>query len=584
MGTERARQHFLHLCAGIACGVVFVLFGTQSVSAFGLSPPEVHLAQTLTSSTSSVETVRLQRGASDTGSLFFEVDLHGQCDACIQGASYIIMPSTADAVEYQFTVSSTSTLATGSYVEYIAFTLVRDGETADGTRVGVVQGVTATVRFSVTGTTTTTSSGGGGGGGSSRRSSSSTSSGTDVDDSGDDGSGGTSDSDSADGTTGTESHTDGASAADEGSDDGEAEGDADDGDGGDDSASSEAAEGDADDGGEADSGATGDAAASGDSDAARDGAVASVAAESTAIASASGSDGQASIADVAARFAAYVTGQCNGGCDADGDGAVTFADIVRYAADAAIDDDRPTALPPIAPGPPLPTDDVVFYFQPGDVYGGFDFVLASVEETDADDYVTFYLLVDTGPSGIIAADVAFTYDPESMRFVGFDTVGSVFAMAETSSGAGEVRFSGISSASFAGTRGYLASVQFEPLQEGESALVFTEVEAYHYGVLAPPVVEAQSLVGQLVANEETADERVVVIGEATSEAASEPMVMIIDPEEAAAADAVCGCFRSDRRAVCVLLALLLTIALAGLLSLLRYHVKYAKLPLTGKHD
>lgn len=482
--------------APIVFGAV-LLFAHQA-DAVGLSPPEFDMGTIAVGSTAS-DTLRLQRGTDDVGTFFFEVSTYGECAGCIQGAEYIILPADSNAVTYDFTVAPTSNTAAGSYSRYIKFVIYTDTEDADGAQTTVSQGVTATVHFTVTAAPPVDDddedepSSGGGGGGSGRFVRPGAEAEDDVAD----------DTpvpteDPAEDPTGTEplvpdmgtdTDTDTDTEPDEPAMPTDASQDTPD---------------DVSDTGEdttTESGSSGGSFArgtesSGSSETGGFGTGGTIDAEPVSVTPAGeGVDG-------IAIYESFVSRTCDASCDVDGDGDVDFADAVSAMLSWDGEDVRPPATPPIsALAPTEDSDEVAFSFELGSAVGEFDFVLANSHAATVDDALTFYLLVDTGRSGIAAADITLTFDTTTLGFLGVDTVGSIFPQTHldmTEYDSGLLRFTAVRNSSFVGTRGYLASFQFRPRQEDTSGLRFERVTAYRENGSEITSIVSEDLFGRLI--------------------------------------------------------------------------------------
>ncbi|HLD17884.1 MAG TPA: GC-type dockerin domain-anchored protein [Patescibacteria group bacterium] len=141
-------------------------------------------------------------------------------------------------------------------------------------------------------------------------------------------------------------------------------------------------------------------------------------------------------------------------------------------------------ISPVAVGPPHSEDGVIFHFQvDARDTQKFDVILASStdENERKNDYLTFYLLVDTGINGINTADLEIQYDSERLKFVQSDVTASffdIFPSLPHESESGHLRFLGASSEGFAGTNGFLARLDFLPILGGETRLDFLKVLAF----------------------------------------------------------------------------------------------------------
>ncbi len=141
-------------------------------------------------------------------------------------------------------------------------------------------------------------------------------------------------------------------------------------------------------------------------------------------------------------------------------------------------------LSPVMAGPPSHEDEVVFRFQLANKdTQKFDVILASTtnENLPLNDYLTFYLLVDTGVSGINATDLEIQYDPEKLKFIQSNIIGSVFDVFPSlphETEAGHLIFLGATTESFIGTNGFLAAFDLEPISDGETNLDFLKIVAF----------------------------------------------------------------------------------------------------------
>ncbi len=495
--------------------------------AFGLSPPEVTVSRTLSSSSSVRETVGLQRGDGEVGALVFGVGFHGECGGCVTGENTIVMGPDQDAVEYEFVVSPGADIETGDYRQYIAFLLTDVSGSGDGSGNAVQRGVTATVRFSVRGR----SSGGGnptggGGGGITQEPTPSTPTTTPTTPS--------TNTTTTDGTGGSiaqipaDTGSSGSSGS-FGSDTGFTE-------------------------------TTGTpsvpqapvaipplvpAGPTGSSS--QEGAPASGAACDNAGSSLDrNGDGSQDSADVAALMNEYLGATCARTCDLNADCAFTLLDIAAAAELIGAPKDAAPAVPPVMPGPALATERETFYFEEGSAVGKYEFVLAADEKTP-DDLVTFYLLADTGPSGVRAADVTFRYDTDVLDLIGVSTLGSIFPYVRGEygkAGAGSIRFIGASDVAFSGTRGYVAAFQFRPKRETTTSLAFGVVDAVSGQMRVSDAIRTEDLLGRFLV------------------AASVPAA----PEQVSLT-AVCPCLTKKKFPICLMLALSFLLAVIAIVAL-----------------
>ena len=206
--------------------------------------------------------------------------------------------------------------------------------------------------------------------------------------------------------------------------------------------------------------------------------------------------------------------------------------------------------PPFAPGPPLLTDDATVYFQKASESGKYQFILTSANIPGDSDSLALYVLIDTGPSGVLATDMTLRFDPTVLRYSGSSMVGSVFPITQILDGyaeSGALRFASISGMPFIGTRGYMATLYFQPMKHGPAALAFENVDLYQEGI--SHTVLRKDISGTLVTDQVGSVEK-------TSFIAPSPQRL-------------CGCLRSDRFSICVTLILVLFMTIVGLFCLVK---------------
>ncbi|MEI6510820.1 MAG: hypothetical protein WCO25_02140 [Candidatus Uhrbacteria bacterium] len=492
--------------------------------AFGLSPPEVTVSRTLSSSSSVRETVGLQRGDGEVGALVFEVGFHGECGGCVTGENTIVMGPDQDAVEYKFVVSPGADIETGDYRQYIAFLLTDVSGSGDGSGNAVQRGVTATVRFSVR----ARGSGGGnptggGGGGITQEPTPSTPTTTPTTPS--------TNTTTTDGTGGSIAQTpaDTGSSGSFGSDTGFT----------DTTGTPSVSQAPVVVPTVTPAGPTGSVS--------QEGAPASGAAcDNAGFSLDRNGDGIQGSADVTTLMSEYLGATCALTCDLNADCAFTLLDIAAAAELVGAPKDAAPSVPPVTPGPALATEQETFYFEEGGALGKYEFVLAAAEKTP-DDLVTFYLLADTGPSGVRAADVTFRYDTDVLDLVDVSTLGSIFPYVRGEygkAGAGSIRLIGASDVAFSGTRGYVAAFQFRPKREATTSLEFGGVDSVNGQMRVSDAVRTEDLSGRFLV------------------AASVPAA----PEQASLMT-VCPCLTKKKFPICLMLVLSFFLAAIAIVAL-----------------
>ena len=507
----RPRSVQLRLYAAMVLAACSFFASAHPSFAFGLSPPEVEITRTLYSSTTVTESVGLQRGEGEVGTLVFSVSFHGECDGCVTGENTVIIGPAADSVEYEFSVSPGAEIYSGDYRQYIAFLLDLDsGE--DGSGNAVQRGVTATIKFTVSGGPNDGGGGSGGGG-----SSSGGSGGTDA---------GTTAPPATDTTVGEPTADTSLSETPDETVLPETD------------VPSESAPVPlfpSPPVGERDEEIGGPTAPGIDEDPA-----------SPEFSFDLNGDGSVDESDSLALVDAYFAGTCSSACDANGDGTFDLADI-SLLAERIAPDGRVREIPPVLPGPPLAEDLTRLYFEEGSEVGQYQFSLAAGDK-QPEDLVTFYLLADTGPSGIQTADVTFRYDPAALNLVDVSIVGSIFPHlrgAFKEDGLGSIRFVGATNDPFVGTRGYVAAFQFRPIKAGETTLAFgNAITTSANGTDLIPAITLD-LSGTL---------RI------------KPATIAVN-EIAAVAAAPCGCLDPGKFPICLLLAMTALLSLVSLVVL-----------------
>lgn len=467
-------------------GAIFsFLLSAQSVHAFGISPPEFFVTEELTSASSVTETVRLQRAVGESGALTFETDFHGDCDGCITGAATVTMPEDADAVEFTFVIAPGSASA-GKHEQRVAFYLTSSVADGSGSTVSIKRGVTAVAWFTVASTATGTSGGSSTSSSGSSGGSGASSGGGTTDTSTTDDSGITSPASSETVGTNTASETDGTAST-------ETEG-----------VTADASEVQTQAPATSEPAATETSVATTTNASETEGTT-----ESAQMTSDYDGNESINVQDGDAFMDAYDSGACIGTCDIDGDGEVGLSDLVLFISSIFIDtQERPT--PPITPGPPLTNDEVVIYFEQGVSVGKHQFKLAAVLDDEIEDDIVFYALADTGATGLLATDMAFTFDTSLLQFIWADTSGSIFPyvdVQESTTREGLVEFLGATQTAFVGTRGYLATLHFRPLGDGDISLIFENVDVYSGSDEEAAPISTKDLIGEIVPEE---DEIIVV--------------------------------------------------------------------------
>ncbi len=197
-------------------------------------------------------------------------------------------------------------------------------------------------------------------------------------------------------------------------------------------------------------------------------------------------------------FLQYFSGTCDATCDVNDDGFVDFADVVtEYVILQNKSLPKATGTPPILAGAPNIKEGVRLYLQEGKLTGKYDFTLASVP-TVIDDTVTFYVMVDTGPTGIIAVESFIQFDPTVLSFIDMDSVGSIFQstfLANDQIESGVLRLAGVTNTPFIGTNGYIAALRFKPLREGSASLTIINASVYQYEHENPEAIILQGIDG-----------------------------------------------------------------------------------------
>lgn len=121
-------------------------------------------------------------------------------------------------------------------------------------------------------------------------------------------------------------------------------------------------------------------------------------------------------------------------------------------------------------GEPLAQDQVVFRFEGEDTGSGlFQAIPVSFRYAIRDDLVIVHALVDTGPSGLQASDVTFTYDADLLELEDVyrdDSVFSIWASQPYEVSEGRIRFVAGTPNVFIGSNGYIATFEFVWKQDG----------------------------------------------------------------------------------------------------------------------
>ncbi len=489
----------------------------RPASAFGLSPPTVLVEDVLSNGDSVSATVTIQRGEGEVGALVFSAGFHGECDGCVAGPTTIVMGPDDDAVDYALTIVPGS-VASGEYRQYVAF-LIED--VSGGLSGNAVQrGVTATVLFMVD-----NDPGGGGGRGGC----------------GSCGSGGTDEETTppAEPTTPPAVETIPPETTPPAEPTTPPAPDV---------PSETPAETPPDKPapvplfpsppvGEWGEEIGGPIAPGIDENPA-----------SPAFSFDLNEDGSVDEFDYLFIVDAYLAGTCASACDANGDGTLDLSDV-SLLTERISPDGRVREIPPVLPGPPLAEDPAHFYFEEGSEVGKYQFVLAA-DQSPFEDLVTFYLLIDTGPSGIRSADAVFHYDPAVMSLVGVSRVGSIFPYLRGSfqeDGNGSIRFVGSTNDPFVGTRGYVAAFQFRPIKDGDTALAFGEAITIDAVGTVPIHASTKGLSGKL------------------------SLMPVVDAEDkgsvAVVPSNVCPCLTRRYFPICILLVCTLLLAIVALLAL-----------------
>jgi hypothetical protein len=193
-------------------------------------------------------------------------------------------------------------------------------------------------------------------------------------------------------------------------------------------------------------------------------------------------------------------------CGEDRDGKIPFASFVhQYVYDSPPAAARASATPPVRSGAPHATDNVSLSFILGDVVGEYDFRLTQMNTDPDQNLVTFYLIADTGETGLFASDICVTYDSSAMQFVGVNTIGSIFSYTEQWNDAEAIHFRGITHDAFIGTQGYVAAFQFSPVREGNASLIFRDVALYQADTSASIALAMRDIQGVFMRSLQSAD-------------------------------------------------------------------------------
>jgi len=413
-------------------GIIFGIFSVPTfVHALAMSPPEFWVESDLDAGDTVSFTVAIGRTPNEIGPLFINVVPHGPCNECISGDNAFVIASEEYWHDYTFTVSAEDLIA-GDYAQYIAFYLYSEPVPEEGGEgsigMSVRSGVTPIVHFTTTGTAPSIDAGGGGG----------SSSPVDV---------------------GDETVIDDEVIEDA----------------------------------QPDSGSIIDIAPEASSSSTLEDSEPLivdkiVVADVDEVTQESEVYSVPILEDIVISDSTRITideyfgGRCTLQCDVNGDGQVSFLDVVVQYAYLQDDQFIPSSgIPPIAVGPPRKDDGVDVQLIFGKAVGKYDIVLAS-KVALPEDVLTIYALINTGPVGILATEFSAVFDPSAMRFIGMDTVGSIFTYTNKSyaqSENGIIHFGGVAQGIFAGTNGYLAAFHFQPIREGSGSLKFKTLSVYH---------------------------------------------------------------------------------------------------------
>lgn len=387
--------------------------------------------------------VRIARSPGETGTLYFNVSFSGDCSGCIDGDDYFVLEEDLIGDYYEFTVNPDSA-PSGDYVSTMTFLQSMDSSVEGGASVGVQTGVNCLVHFSYVNPNEEAEEDSSGGSSGSRRAST--------------------ESDTTEAIDESDTSTEQASEV---SDD-----------------SVETTPSSSEEANTESNNPSSDEATT-------DSFLSILVADTTVVLT------QEVYEDY---LQAFLSGHDTNVPDINKDGLVSLADLVllsRLLPSSALDSLN-VSQPPVQAGPPLSEDTVVLRYQKGQEAGRYRFVLAS-DQSGSKDLLTFYALVDTGPAGVLALDAVFHYDPSAFSLVGMNTTGSVFPVQQALAGYndGTVHLLALAQQPFIGTNGYIATLQFQPLEKGSVSLYTDLREALTGDAVPPEEARAEALSGRL---------------------------------------------------------------------------------------
>ncbi len=254
-------------------------------------------------------------------------------------------------------------------------------------------------------------------------------------------------------------------------------------------------------------------------------------------------------------FAEYFSDVCTTNCDVNDDGFVDFADVVtEYVILQNKSLPKVTGTPPVLAGAPNIKEGVRLYLQEGKLTGKYDFTLTAMP-TVIDDTVTFYAMVDTGPTGIIAVDSFIRFDSTILSFIDMDSVGSILQssfLVNDQIESGVLRLAGVTNTPFVGTNGYISALRFKVLREGSANLTIANASVYQYAHKNPKAIILQGIDGIF---------------------SLPPKKDIIPTVVQKAERNICACLLPNNRLLCLLLFM---VTFGAVLSIILLIVKYQK--------
>lgn len=416
---------------GAMMGVVMFAGSVSVVVASGMSPIAFEYSDLTPTSTVS-ESILILRALGEEGSLSFAVKFYGDCTDCISGEDSLVIASDDDRTQYSFSLTP-GNLPSGTYREYIAFSSSPSDDGAEGIGSSIVQGVTLTLYFSVINPSDSSPSGPNGGGNSG---------------------GGISTSPSeASPFVPPPSAVPSTPAA-----------------------------------------STSLPVVSPSLDSVEPEAPQlipslsvgrplnpvpqKVSQKDVVFSYDYNLDGFVDSRDVPAFFDDYFLRYCTHRCDVDNNDSVDLKDLVAFVRFLRIGvrDDVPLAF-----GPSLQEDTIIFYVEKGYEEGKYQFVLTSAPTQQSGDTLALNIYVDTGPSGVLATNMALRFDPTVLHFIGSSSENSVFPITQSLSSfvdSGSLHLLGVSPVSFIGTHGYVATVYFQPLRSGFAQFTLVNTDSY----------------------------------------------------------------------------------------------------------